>query len=129
MGAPRARCKGALVPVRAEAVVALGVLAASALWVPETLPDLPLCPFRALLDLPCPGCGLTRAFTCIAHGRWAEAWAYNALAFPLFGVTALLLLPGARPRAARALSALGTRGAVLLFAAAWMWNLARIAGG
>lgn len=128
MGARVSRCDAPGVAVRAEAVVALGVLAASALWVPETLPDIPLCPLRALVDLPCPGCGLTRAFTCIAHGRWAEAWAYNALAFPLFAATLALLLPGARPRAERVLSALGTRGAALLFAAAWVWNLARIVG-
>ncbi len=116
-------------PVRGEAVVALGVLVASALWVPETLPDIPLCPLRALLDVPCPGCGLTRAFTCIAHGRWAEAWAYNALAFPLFAATIALLLPGARPRALRLSRALGARGAVLLLGAAWAWNIVRIAGG
>jgi len=60
--------------------------------------ELPLCAFRAYTGLSCPGCGLTRAFVAIAHGRFADAWLLNPFAFPLF----LLALSGlAAPLLAR----------------------------
>lgn len=57
-----------------------------------------MCGFRAYTGLSCPGCGLTRAFVAIAHGRFADAWILNPFAFPLF----LLALMGlAAPLLAR----------------------------
>jgi hypothetical protein len=47
-----------------------------------------LCPLRGLLGLPCPGCGLTRAFCALSGGDVSSALAFNALALPL----ALLML-------------------------------------
>jgi hypothetical protein len=56
------------------------VFAVSALWRPSDLPGVVLCPFRALTGLPCPGCGMTRAFCSMGHGDVASAFGYNALA-------------------------------------------------
>jgi hypothetical protein len=36
-----------------------------------TLP--PTCFSREVLGVPCPGCGLTRSFVHLAHGRWAAS--------------------------------------------------------
>jgi hypothetical protein len=51
-------------------------------WLGIPLPSV--CQFRNLTGLDCPGCGLTRAFVCIAHGRFAEAWSYNAASVLVF---------------------------------------------
>lgn len=66
------------------------VFAVSALWSPSELPGVVLCPFRALTGLPCPGCGMTRAFCSLGHGDLTGAFGYNALA-PFVFAAALLL--------------------------------------
>jgi hypothetical protein len=38
-----------------------------------------MCTFRRLTGWSCPGCGLTRSFVFLAHGRLAEALAMNPL--------------------------------------------------
>ena len=35
--------------------------------------EVPLCPSAALLGIPCPGCGLTRATLALVHGDFAAA--------------------------------------------------------
>lgn len=65
----------------ALAPVAAVVLWAAARWV--TLPQGPggtICLLRRVADLPCPGCGMTRAFVHLAHGEWAAALADHPLA-------------------------------------------------
>lgn len=67
----------------------VGIVAAvyvtSFLLPPGGLDRLPvLCTMRRLTGLPCPGCGMTHAFVAIAHGQWAAALHYNAMAYPLF---------------------------------------------
>jgi hypothetical protein len=66
------------------------VFAVSALWSPKDLPGFVLCPFRAVTGLPCPGCGMTRAFCAIGHGDFASAVGFNPLA-PFVFVAMLLL--------------------------------------
>jgi hypothetical protein len=66
------------------------VFAASALWSPTDLPGFVVCPFRAVTGLPCPGCGMTRAFCAIGHGDFAGAFGFNVLA-PFVFAAALLL--------------------------------------
>ena len=39
----------------------------------------PLCLIRAIFGVRCPGCGMTRAVSCAAHGRLRRAWGYNRL--------------------------------------------------
>ena len=48
----------------------------------EPLPEL--CGTKLLLKFPCPGCGMTRAFISLGHGRVLEAWSFNPAAFLLF---------------------------------------------
>jgi len=70
--------------------VTSAVFAVSALWSPKDLPGVVLCPFRALTGIPCPGCGMTRAFCSIGHGDVSGAFGYNALA-PFVFAAALLV--------------------------------------
>lgn len=75
-----------------------------------------LCPFRAVLGLPCPSCGMTHAFVALGHGDLAAAWHYNALSAPLFAFGLLWLM--GRLTGARTLPALSRQmEAVLLIAA------------
>jgi hypothetical protein len=71
-------------------MLAVAVIFAAALL--EVLPDervallglsaypLPhLCMSRAMFDVSCPGCGLTRSFVYLAHGDWRAAWTIHHL--------------------------------------------------
>ena len=51
-------------------------------WLNIQLPSV--CQFKNVTGLDCPGCGLTRAFVSIAHGRIAEAWQYNGASLLVF---------------------------------------------
>lgn len=42
-----------------------------------------ICPFRNMTGLPCPGCGMTRAASSIAHGEFARALSLHIFS-PLF---------------------------------------------
>ncbi|MEM6928925.1 MAG: DUF2752 domain-containing protein [Myxococcota bacterium] len=48
----------------------------------------PLCLWRNVTGLPCPGCGLTRSFTFLAHGHLDAAFRMNGLGPLLFVVVA-----------------------------------------
>ena len=88
---------------------AAAALLASFFLSPESLPGFEVCSFKSLTGLPCPGCGLTRGFCAISHGRLAEATAFNAFSIPLYGLALLLLaspwlvrrFPGLAGRAAQ----------------------------
>jgi len=79
-------------------LISLAVLALAALLPPPVdgklkLPflDLPapeLCAWKRTLGWDCPGCGLTRCFVAMAHGRWAQAWGFHPLGTLLFLVVA-----------------------------------------
>ncbi len=49
----------------------------------------PVCPHRVLYNGSCPGCGLIRSFTALAHGQFKESFAYHRLGIPLFLLVAL----------------------------------------
>ena len=59
-------------------------------WVPDTGPETSICFSRRVLDLPCPGCGLTRAFAHLAKGEWTAALVAHPLA-PVLVVEFLLI--------------------------------------
>lgn len=45
--------------------------------------EIRICPFFNLLHIPCPGCGLTRAFVLFIQGKFSESLHYNILLIPL----------------------------------------------
>lgn len=49
-------------------------------FAPATHGFYPVCPIHEYLGILCPGCGATRAFAALLHGRVAEAIRLNALA-------------------------------------------------
>lgn len=67
-----------------SAAVALSVLVPLS-WV-QSGPAF--CPLRRYADLPCPGCGGTRAFSCMGHGEWAMAFEHHPFAAILWLATA-----------------------------------------
>jgi hypothetical protein len=58
----------------------LAGLALLQVWVPDPDPARAFCFSRRFLGLPCPGCGLTRAFAHLAKGEWPAALAAHPLA-------------------------------------------------
>lgn len=42
------------------------------------------CPFKKILHIACPGCGLTRSIFAILHGHFIESFQYNILGLPIF---------------------------------------------
>lgn len=69
----------------ANLAAAAGALGAVALRIfpPETTPWYPECPVWHYFHVLCPGCGATRALAALTHGRFAEAFQYNALVVAL----------------------------------------------
>ena len=112
------------------------VFAVSAAWSPSDLPGFVLCPFRAVTGLPCPGCGMTRAFCSIGHGDIAAAFSYNALG-PLVFAAALLVwahalavvLKLAGPRAALERLRPTERAAQVMLALTLAWWVVRLCAG
>ncbi len=66
------------------------LLAASFFYCPWALDGPVLCPMALMTGIPCPGCGLTRAFCLMTHGRLAEALSYHALAPAVLAYLAFL---------------------------------------
>jgi hypothetical protein len=52
-------------------------------WIPSGGSSRSICLFRRALDLPCPGCGLTRAFGALAKGDFAASWHLHPFALVL----------------------------------------------
>lgn len=77
-----------------------GLLALAALLPARWDPGVPLCAVRALTGLDCPGCGMTRAFLLIAHGRLGEALALHPASPAAFLIVAGMAVAGV-VRAAR----------------------------
>lgn len=99
-------------------------------WVPPDGVEFSICAFRRLTGIPCPGCGMTRAFAHLAKGHLAEGLHLHPLA-PLLAVEAAALwgvwgwairrrrsfLPGAWPLGLAA-------GHAVALAAVWIVRLA-----
>lgn len=77
----------ALALVVLGASMMLGIRDGRHVVLPVTDTSLPgTCTFRKLTGVPCPGCGLTRSFISMGHGRIAEAWRYNPAGLFFFAV-------------------------------------------
>jgi hypothetical protein len=133
-----ARLLGSLARSRWAPLIAGAVLVALR-FLPRTGLGLPLCMFRQLTGLPCPGCGLTRSMIVLAHGDLATAALMHPGGFPLFlllvGLALLILTPAAGRRtvagwfethaAAVNRIAVGLGIAVALYGVgrlAWLWG-------
>lgn len=44
------------------------------------------CIFHSVTDIPCPGCGMTRACVALVQGRFGTAWNYHPFSFLLVGL-------------------------------------------
>jgi Protein of unknown function (DUF2752) len=51
---------------------------------------VPICLFRYLTGLPCPGCGLTRSFSCILHGDFERGYEYHPFGYILLPIFLLV---------------------------------------
>lgn len=49
------------------------------------------CPIKAMTGIPCPGCGITRSFTCISHGSLLESLYYHPIGWLYYIGFAFLL--------------------------------------
>jgi hypothetical protein len=64
----------------AAGLAGLAGLAVLHVWTPSGDPAQAICLLRRLFHLPCPGCGMTRAFAALAKGDWSAAVALHPLA-------------------------------------------------
>ncbi len=66
-------------------LAAVGVVAMVVAWSGTAPGDLHFVPclFHALTGIPCPGCGITRAFVALFHGDFAQAWAHHPFVYLL----------------------------------------------
>lgn len=71
------------------------VLVAAALLPVDWRSPLPLCLVKAVSGRDCPGCGMTRAFLLMAHGRPGDAFAMHPASGPAFLVVAGMAATGA----------------------------------
>ena len=74
---------------KAQVIVLIVLVIAIAL--PSNGMGMPLCMFKRLFSLPCPGCGLTRSVSSILHGDFLKSWSYHPLGI-FFVATALLFV-------------------------------------
>jgi len=62
------------------------------------LPDHPVCYFRILTGIECPGCGMTRALIRLGQLRIGQAFQFNIYSIPLFLSMLYFAFLGGMPR-------------------------------
>lgn len=70
-------------------------------YLPPDGAGVPICLFRAISGLPCPGCGLTRALSSLIQGNPAAAFSYHPFAFIVLPLFLMLAAHNFLPVAAR----------------------------
>ncbi|HEX7715187.1 MAG TPA: DUF2752 domain-containing protein [Bacillota bacterium] len=55
-----------------------------------------LCLFRILWGIRCPGCGMTRALSCVLHAHFSQAFYYNSLVVLVFPLLVLFWWRGVK---------------------------------
>ena len=63
----------------------IAVITAVSAKSPDEVSLLP-CIFHEVTDVPCPGCGMTRACLSITHGNFTDAWNYHPFSFLIVGL-------------------------------------------
>ncbi len=63
----------------------VGLYTAASEISPEGVSLIP-CVLHAVTDVPCPGCGMTRACLALIHGHFADAWRYHPFSFLIIGL-------------------------------------------
>lgn len=53
-----------------------------------------VCFFKGIFGENCPGCGMTRAVSCVFHGAFMKAYGYNRLVAVVFPLLAYVWLKG-----------------------------------
>jgi len=85
----------AVTPARRLLLLAPAAVLAAAMLLPAGWESpVPLCLFKGLTGLDCPGCGMTRAFLLIGHGRFAAAAAVHPASIPAFLIVAGMAMTG-----------------------------------
>lgn len=116
------------------ASIAASALAISFVWTPSALPKLEMCLMRRFTGIPCPGCGLSRAFCAISHGDLAAAWSFNPFGFAFYVLAIALVawpfVARVNPEVERALSSSphGARAGLLVFVAMLVFGAVRAYG-
>ena len=95
-----------------------------------------ICVFHNVTGLPCPGCGMTRAFLAIGHGNLVSAWKLNALSLPLFfggllwlGNEVLAMAGGRAVRFRRTTVNRASLAALIVVFAYWVYRLVLVSSG
>lgn len=58
----------------------VGICTAVSEKAPDDVSLIP-CIFHSVTDVPCPGCGMTRACLALTHAHFTEAWHYHPFSF------------------------------------------------
>ena len=84
-----------MTPARRLLLLAPAAVLAAAMLLPTGLESpVSLCLVKGLTGLDCPGCGMTRAFLLIGHGRFADAVAMHPGSIPAFAIVAGMAVTG-----------------------------------
>jgi hypothetical protein len=84
-----------MTPARRLLLLVPAAVLVAAMLLPTGLKSpIPLCLFKGVTGLDCPGCGMTRAFLLIGHGRFADAVAMHPASIPAYLIVAGLAATG-----------------------------------
>lgn len=66
----------------------LGIIAIYTFMSEKSAGDVTLIPclFHSVTEIPCPGCGMTRACISISQANFADAWYYHPFSFLIVGL-------------------------------------------
>ena len=114
----------------AALAVSFGLKAGAAGWASQLVALMPPCMFRLLTGIPCPFCGMTRAFMHMVRGDVGAAFSSHVLGPPVFlaaGALVVLaavgLVRGRWPIPGWAMTARFSKALALVFLVAWAVNI------
>ena len=74
-------------------LVAIAIYTTVSAKSPDEVSLIP-CIFHSVTDVPCPGCGMTRACLSLSHGQFTEAWRYHPFSYIIVGLAiAIAIFP------------------------------------